>query len=152
MGLAGAALAIEPAELDNRVRELTAKFDMMQSRADKGIPADVLRRAQGVILLDRTKAGFLFAYEGGGGVALAREPLGRKMESGRILRCQRSQPGVPGGWRAGLLCRLLMTPDANRLLTEPNFKFGGEARGTAGDVSAGHEGKVDDAGPAGAGL
>src|SRR5580700_3524209 len=52
MGLAGAALAIEPAELDNRVRELTAKFDMMQSRADKGIPADVLRRAQGVILLD----------------------------------------------------------------------------------------------------
>ena len=37
---------------------------------------------------------------------------------------------------------LLMNRDANRILTEPNYKFGGEASGTAGEASGGREGKV----------
>jgi lipid-binding SYLF domain-containing protein len=32
---------------------------------------------------------------------------------------------------------LLMSPNTPRFLTDPNFEFGGEARGTAGDVSGG---------------
>jgi len=62
MGLAG-ALSLYASEtqanLDNRIRKLTAKFDSMQQQSDKRVPADVLRKAQGIILLDRTKAGFI---------------------------------------------------------------------------------------------
>ena len=35
-----------------------------------------------------------------------------------------------------------MTTNANRYLTEPRFEFGGEARGTAGDATAGAGGAV----------
>jgi lipid-binding SYLF domain-containing protein len=62
--LIGAALpmrADEKAELDRRVISLTSKFETMQQQADKRIPAAVLRKAKGIILLDRTRAGFLFA-------------------------------------------------------------------------------------------
>src|SRR5213593_4211216 len=35
-----------------------------------------------------------------------------------------------------------MNTNSTRLLTEPTFEFGGEARGTAADSSAGVEGKI----------
>src|SRR6266404_2695633 len=68
------ASAVDKAELDNRIRTLTAKFEALQMKPDKNIPAENLRKAQGIVLLDRTKAGFIFAYQGGGGVALVRSP------------------------------------------------------------------------------
>lgn len=142
MGLASAALAIEPAELDHRIRELTGKFEMLQSQANKRIPADVLRRAQGVILLDRTKAGFLFAYEGGGGVAMVRNAKTDSWSPAAFLGASEASLGFQIGGEQDFYVILLMSADANRILTEPNFKFGGEARGTAGDVSAGQEGKI----------
>ena len=74
LGLATSALALDKADLDHRIRKLTAKFESMQSNPEKRVPADVLRQAKGVILLDRTKAGFIFAYQGGSGVALFIEP------------------------------------------------------------------------------
>src|SRR5262245_39457426 len=78
LGSASATLAIDKAGLDYRIRMLTAKFEAMQAKPDKAIPAENLQRAQGIILLDRTKAGFLFAYQGGAGVALVKEPRSEK--------------------------------------------------------------------------
>src|SRR5438105_9055379 len=67
-------LGVDRADLDYRLRRLTLKFDAMQARADKRIPAKNLRQAQGIVLLERTKAGFLFAYQGGNGAAMVRDP------------------------------------------------------------------------------
>src|SRR5215472_16297373 len=75
-GFVSSALAVDKSDLDNRIRKLTAKLDALQAKSDKNIPADKLRKAQGIVLLDRTKAGFIFAYQGGGGIALARDPRG----------------------------------------------------------------------------
>jgi lipid-binding SYLF domain-containing protein len=141
LGFAGGALAIEPAELDSRIRELTAKFEMLQAKADTRIPPDVLQRAQGVILLDRTKAGFLFAYEGGGGVALVREKGTDTWSPAGFLGASEASLGFQVGGEKNFYAILLMSRDADRVLTEPNYKFGGEATGTAGDASGGHEGK-----------
>src|SRR5262249_9983656 len=74
LGFIGSALAVQPHELDRRIYRLTAKFEEMQEKPDKRIPADLLRNAQGIILLDRTKAGFLFAFQGGVGVAMTKDP------------------------------------------------------------------------------
>jgi lipid-binding SYLF domain-containing protein len=73
LGFAATALAIDKAELDNRIRTLTAKFEAMQQKPDKSIPAETLGKAKGIVLLDRTKAGFVFAYQGGGGVAMVKQ-------------------------------------------------------------------------------
>jgi len=72
-GLAAPARAINKADLDKRILTLTTKFQIMQGKPDKRIPAENLRRAKGVILLDRTKGGFIFAFESGGGLALVKD-------------------------------------------------------------------------------
>lgn len=71
----GTALALDRSELDQRIRMLTAKFQSLQSQPDKCVPPDILRKAEGIVLLE--------------------------------------------------------------------FDFGAEARGTAGDVSAGTERSLD---------
>lgn len=78
LGLAVPAQAIDKPELEKRILKLTAKFEELQAKPDKRIPAENLRKAQGVILLDRTKAGFLFAYQGGGGVAMVKDTKSRR--------------------------------------------------------------------------
>src|SRR4029078_9987581 len=68
------ARAIDKAQLDNRIRLLTGKFEALEQKQDKKIPEELLAKAQGIILMDRTKAGFVFAYQGGGGLAMVKNP------------------------------------------------------------------------------
>jgi lipid-binding SYLF domain-containing protein len=145
MGFASATLAIEPAELDNRVRTLTAKFEAFQQQPGKGIPAETLRAAHGIILLDRTKAGFLFAYQGGGGVAMVKDPTTQAWSPVAFLGASEASLGFQIGGEQDFYVILLMTPDAANALTNPNIEFGGEARGTAAGSSGGVEGKLPNA-------
>jgi len=74
LGLALPALSIERSQLDYRISKLMLQFEEMQLKPDKRVPAEKLRNAQGLILLDRTKAGLVFAFQGGSGVAMVRDP------------------------------------------------------------------------------
>jgi lipid-binding SYLF domain-containing protein len=142
LGFAGSTLAINKAELDHRIRTLTGKFETLQQKPDKCIPADTLRKAQGVVFLDRTKAGFLFAYQGGSGVALVKDAKTEKWSPVAFLSGNEASLGFQVGGQQSFFVILFMNTNATRLLTEPNIEFGGEARGTAGDATAGVEGKV----------
>lgn len=142
LGFACSTLAIDKVELDNRLRLLTAKFEAMQQKPDKSVPAENLRKAQGIILLDRTKAGFLFAYQGGGGVALVKDPKSQEWSPAAFLAANEASLGFQIGGEQNFYVILLMSTNATRLLTEPNFEFGGEARGTANNTSVAEGGKV----------
>jgi len=131
------------AELEGRILSLTSKFETLQQQPDKRIPADVLRRAHGLILLDRTKAGFLFAYQGGSGVALAKDRKGL-WSAPAFVKANEASLGFQIGAEQNFFVILLMTDSAPRFLTEPNFEFGGEARGTAGNTTAGTQGTISD--------
>jgi SH3 domain-containing YSC84-like protein 1 len=135
-------LAIDKAELDDRIRTLTAKFDSLQRQPDKAIPAENLRKAQGIILLDRTKAGFIFAYQGGGGVAMVRDRKTGQWSPPAFMKANEASLGFQIGGEQSFFVILLMNTNSTRLLTESTFDFGGEARGTAGDVSSGAEGTI----------
>lgn len=142
MALAANLPAVDKAELDYRVRKLTAKFTAMQSRPDKAIPAETLKQAKGIILLDRTKAGFLFAFQGGNGVALAKDPKSGEWGPAAWVGANEASLGFLIGGQQSFVAILLMTTNAANALTDANIEFGGEARGVAGDTSAGVEGKV----------
>lgn len=146
-GLAGTALAADQAELDNRIRALTLKFEEMQQKPDRAIPPDNLKKAFGVVLLDRTKAGFIFAYQGGGGIALVRNSLKAKWSPAAFLSANEASLGFQVGGEQDFYVILLMTTNATRYLTEPKYEFSGEARGTAGNSSAGEQGVVSSSGP-----
>jgi SH3 domain-containing YSC84-like protein 1 len=137
LGFATAAMAIEPSELDNRIRMLTGKFEAFQQQPGKSIPADVLRHAQGIILLDRTKAGFLFAYQGGAGVAMVKDPKLDKWSPVAFLDANEASLGFQVGGEQHFCIVLLMTTNAAKRLTDQKIDFSGEARGTAGNESTG---------------
>ena len=140
-GLATSAFALDKAELDGRLHKLTAKFDAMQAKPDKAIPAEYLRRAHGVVMLDRTKGGLVFAYEGGHGVAMVKDPKTEKWSPAAFVEATEASLGFQIGGQRSFTVILLMSSSATRALVDSNFEFSGEARGTAGDSSDGVESK-----------
>ena len=142
LGLVLSAVAAEKTELDNRIRKLTAKFEAMQNSPDKRIPAETLRQARGIVLLDRTKAGFIFAFQGGGGLAMVKDPHSEKWSPAAFLKASEASLGFQIGGQQSFIVLLLMHTNATRLLTDGDIEFGGEARGTAGDSSVGAEGHI----------
>jgi lipid-binding SYLF domain-containing protein len=139
LGLATSVFAIDKPELDKRVRKLTAKFDALQSKSDKRIPAETLKKAKGIVLMDRTKAGFIFAYQGGNGVALVRDKSGNWGSPG-FMKATEASLGFQIGGQQSFIVVLLMTTNAVGMLTDHEFTFGGEASGTAGQSSTKAEG------------
>jgi lipid-binding SYLF domain-containing protein len=144
ISLARVSQADPKTELDGRIFDLTAKFQQLQQQPDKRIPASILSKARGIILLDRTRAGVVFAYQGGSGVALARDPATGKWSPAAFLTANEASLGVQIGAEQNFFVILLMSSNAPRFLTDPSFEFGGEASGTAGDVSGGASGTVSD--------
>jgi lipid-binding SYLF domain-containing protein len=142
--LVGVAFAASKASLDQVIHKVTAKFNALQAKSDKAIPAETLARAQGIILLDRTKAGFLFAFQGGGGLAMVKHPKTGKWSAPAFLTATEASLGFQIGGQQSFVAILLMTTNATRMLTDGDIEFGGEASGTAGDSSAGVEGKVNE--------
>lgn len=147
LGAICSALGANRADLDSRIRKLTWKLEDMQSKPDKRIPAEMLRQAQGIILLDRTKAGFLFAFQGGAGAALVRDPVSRQWSAPVFVRANEASLGFQIGGQQSFVVILLMNTNAAQLLLQPNFRFGGEAGGTAGNTSGGVEGSIATAEP-----
>lgn len=135
------ARADNPAQLDSLIDTLSARFDAMQQDPQRRIPAEILRKAQGIIMLDRTKAGFLFAYEGGGGVAMAKTRAGT-WGPAAFLKANEGSLGFQIGAEQNFFVILFMTTNAARFMTDPKFDLAGEASGTAGNASGGVESSV----------
>ena len=144
LGVAAPVRAIDKPALDKRIRKITAKFETMQAKPDKRIPAEKLRKAQGVILLDRTKAGFLFAFEGGGGLAMVKDAKSGRWSPPVFMEASEASLGLQIGGQQSFIVILLMSTNATRALTDSSFKFGGEASGTAGNSTGKAEGTVSE--------
>jgi SH3 domain-containing YSC84-like protein 1 len=142
MSLAVSAFAKDKAQLDNVIRKIAAKFDSMQSNPGKAVPAEMLSKAEGIVLMDRTKGGFIFAYQGGGGVAMVRDTATRNWSAPAFLTANEASLGFQIGGQQSFVVILLMTTNATRMITNGEIEFGGEASGTAGDTSTGVEGAV----------
>jgi lipid-binding SYLF domain-containing protein len=144
VALAFSGLANDRADLDNRIRKLTLKFDALQSKPDKKIPVERLREAKGIILLDRTKAGFLFAYQGGGGLIMLKDAKTDHWSPPAFLSANEASLGFQIGGEQSFVVILLMNTNAVQAVAQGTFKFGGDASGTAGNSSAGTEATVSE--------
>lgn len=141
--LAGNAFALDRYELDQRMRALEGKFEALQAIPGKGIAPSTLKAARGIILLDRTKAGIVFAYQGGNGVAMVRDPKTGAWGPAAFVKANEASLGLQAGGEQNFYVILLMDDQSVNRLTEANFKFGGEARGTAGDAHGGVAGDIN---------
>ena len=138
LGFIAPAFALTQNDLDNQILNLAAKFDAMQRKPGKAIPAATLAKAQGIVLLDRTKAGFVFAYQGGRGVALVKDAAGN-WSPPAFLSANEASFGLQIGGEQNFFVILLMNTNATAALTESSIDFGGEARGTGGNKTKGKD-------------
>src|SRR6476646_8592270 len=94
---AGLVSAVDKPELDRKIQKNVGKFAAMQQKVEKAAPADLLKKARGIVLLDRTKAGFIFAYQGGSGVAMVRDPKTAKWGPAAFLTANEASLGFQVG-------------------------------------------------------
>jgi lipid-binding SYLF domain-containing protein len=94
------------------------------------------------VLLDRTKAGFIFAYQGGSGVAIVKDGQSENYGPVAFLKANEASLGFQIGGEQSFYVILMMSTNSARSLTDSKVNFAGEARGTAGDQTAGEEGKI----------
>jgi SH3 domain-containing YSC84-like protein 1 len=136
VGLVNSALAVDRGELNAKIGLLIAKFNALQQNPAERIPSAVLRKARGVVLLDRVKAGFVFGGDGGGGVAIVKENSG-DWSPVAFVRSTGGSVGFQAGGEEEFCVLLLMNTDVTRQLADSTIQFSDEARGTAGNNSAG---------------
>ena len=141
-GLAVSGLAADRNDLDQRIRKLTDKFEALQAKPDKRISPELLQQAQGIILLDGTRAGLLFAYQHAGGVALVKDSRTGEWGPASFLGANEVSNGLQIGGVRSLTVIVITNADAAWALVGPVTKFGGEASGTAGNSTGRTEGAI----------
>lgn len=137
--LALPVMAASKNKLDARVRDLTDYFDAMQKDATKAVPAEILSKAEGLIIMRNYKAGFVVGLAGGGGVAIAKNKATGKWGPVGFLSAGEGSFGYQAGVQRTDLVLVLMNGQALQLLTDPNFKIGGDVRATMGPKSGGDQ-------------
>ncbi len=137
----GAALAplATAAERESKVADrLNAATDVlndMMRASDKGIPQDLLNRAQCVVIVPNMKnAGFVFGAQYGRGFAMCRRTTGVGWTAPAAIRIEGGSFGLQIGGSEKDLILLVMNRDGmNRLLSD-KFTLGGDASAAAGPV------------------
>jgi lipid-binding SYLF domain-containing protein len=139
------AVAASKNELDARVRDLSDYFASMQNDPSKAVPAEILSKAQGLVIMRNYKAGFIVGVSGGRGVAIVKNQAG-SWGPVSFLKAGEGSFGFQAGAQRSDMILALMNKEGISLLTNPNLKLGVDVRATAGPKSVGDQAnlKTDD--------
>ena len=141
-GLAVSGLAADRNDLDQRIRKLTDEFEAMRANPGKRISPELLQQAQGIILLDGTRAGLLFAYQHAGGIAMVKDPHTGQWGPVSFVGANEASQGLQIGGVHSFTVILIMSADASWTLANPVIKLGSEVSGTAGNATGRTEGAI----------
>jgi lipid-binding SYLF domain-containing protein len=130
-------------QLDGKIKKAGFRLDLIQRDPATRIPRNILNNAIGLIIIQQFKAGIGFGAEGGGGVALVKNPqTGHWSPPAFVANAEGSY-----GWQIGaqnavtIFC--IMHPEGLKILQQGGVKFGVDVRATAGPNTAGGEAMVD---------
>jgi SH3 domain-containing YSC84-like protein 1 len=137
--VAGPALAESKNKLDARVRDLTDYFEKLQKNADTAAPAEILSKADGLIIMRTYKAGFIFGVAKGHGIAIVKNKTTGKWGPVGFLKSGEGSFGFQAGGQRSDMILVLMNSAGVKLLIDPSLKLGVDVRATVGPKSAGGE-------------
>ena len=108
--------------------------DMMRA-SDKGIPQDLLNKAECVVIVpNMKKAGFIFGAKYGRGFAMCRRASGRGWTAPAAMRIEGGSFGLQiGGSESDVVLLVMNHSGMNRLLSD-KFTLGADASAAAGPV------------------
>ena len=130
--------ALTRATLVEHLDSCEAILQDLQGNFKTAVPADVLRRAKGIVIVNQFQAGFIFGIKDGYAVAMARRPNG-KWSVPAFLRTGELSFGLQAGGKSVTAVYLLMDESAARLLFKNKFNLGAEAKANAGVRAAERE-------------
>jgi len=110
----------------------------IQGNFKTAIPADILHRAKGIVIVNQFQAGFVFGIKDGYAVAMARRPNG-KWSVPAFLRAGELSFGLQAGGKSINAVYVLMDENTARLLFKSRFNLGAEAKAVAGIRAAERE-------------
>jgi lipid-binding SYLF domain-containing protein len=121
-----------------RVETCEAILREFMATPSTAIPAGVLQKARGIMILSQFKAGFLFGVKAGYGVLMVKKPGGRWSLPVLIDASEASLGLQVGAKTVDTVC--ILTDDATpRLLFTNRFNIGIDAKAVAGPSSAEYE-------------
>ncbi len=119
-------------KLDLRIRRAAERFIEMQAEPEKRIPADLISRAHGIIILHKVKAGLIVGGEAGNGVALVRNPQTGAWSAPAFISSAEGSYGLQIGAQETDLIFLLMNESALKPLLGGGINVGVDVAATAG--------------------
>lgn len=110
----------------------------IQGNVKTAVPADILRRAKGIVIVNQFQAGFIFGIKDGYAVALVRRPNG-KWSVPAFLKAGEFSFGLQAGGKSINAVYVLMDDATARLLFKNRMNLGAEAKVVAGIRAAERE-------------
>jgi lipid-binding SYLF domain-containing protein len=116
-----------------RLEDATTVFREIMSTPDKGIPSDLLEKAQCVVVVPGLKTGaFVFGGKYGRGFAVCRQ--GRGWSAPAAVKVEGGSFGFQIGGSSTDVVMLVMNPSGVKKLLQSKFTLGAEATVAAGPV------------------
>jgi len=115
--------------------------DVMEA-PDKGIPASLLKKCLGVVIIRQYKAGFIFGVKGGTGVALKKDKETRKWSAPSFVASAEGSFGLQIGGQAIDAILLIMNKSGVESLLKAKCKLGVDASVAVGPVGRDVEAKI----------
>jgi lipid-binding SYLF domain-containing protein len=125
------AANVKRSTLVERLDTCEAILQDLQSSTKTAIPADVLRRARGIVIVNQVQAGLFFGVKDGYAIALVRRPNGR-WSVPAFLNTGEASFGLQAGVKAINTVMVLLDDNTARLLLNRKVNFGAEAKAVAG--------------------
>lgn len=126
-------------ELEERLRANLARLAERQQDAKRAIPAEVLAKAKGLVILHSVKAGFIVGAEIGNGVAIVRNASGSWGAPAFVAVVNRSF-GLQAGADESVTILCLMTEQSLKVIHHgANVEVGIDLEAAAGPLGAGGE-------------
>jgi len=128
-------------KLDQRIRRSADRFIEMQKEPGKRLPADLLARARGIIILHKFKAGLIVGGEAGNGIALVRDKTTGAWSAPAFISSAEGSYGLQIGAQESTIVLLLMNETGLKPLLGGSVNIGVDVAATAGPFDEG--GKID---------
>jgi lipid-binding SYLF domain-containing protein len=130
-------------KLDVLIRQSGDLLDLLQADPKKAIPAQVLAKAEGIVIMQEYKAGFVFGVKGGRGVAMVREHGKGRWSPPAIVNSGEGSFGwqIGGGKIDSVM--LLMDQRGMGILEGGGLKLGVDVSAAVGPVSGGGQANFD---------
>lgn len=122
----------------DRVETCEAILREFMAVPSTAIPADVLRRARGIIVVNQFRAGFFLGVKDGYGVIMVRRP-DNTWSVPALLAAGEGSFGLQIGANSTETIYLLMDDATPRLLFNERFHIGVDAKAVAGPKAAGND-------------